>query len=320
MPRARIQNPYRAGRFPAREPQRAMDAEAPRIGAVIIGIDAASANDEEVAFVRQALLEHRAVFLRDQYLDGPSHAEFARRFGPLTRAHPTLPSAPESSELFDLDSEAGASANHWHTDVTFVERPPWFSFLPTVTIPPVGGDTLWANTVAGYQDLRPDLRLLAESPRAVHTNGADYARPDAAALKGGLTPEQLAHLEQFSSMVFETEHPVVRAHPETEEHALFLGGFAQRLVGHSTAESVDLLRTLHAYVVRPENTVRWRWSEGDLAIWDNRATQHHAFRDYGSARRVVQRVTTAGSPVSGIDGSTSRSLRGDATGYEALAG
>jgi alpha-ketoglutarate-dependent sulfate ester dioxygenase len=291
----------------------------PQIGAVVTGIDAASASDEDVSFVRRALLEHRVVFLREQYLDAANHADFARRFGPLTRAHPTLPSAPESPELFDLDSAAGASANHWHTDVTFVESPPVFSFLRAITIPLVGGDTLWANTVAGYRDLRPDLRVLAESLRAVHTNGADYARPDVARLRGQLRPEQLAHLEQFSSMVFETEHPVVRVHPETQEEALLLGGFAQRLVGHSTPESVDLLRTLNAYIVRPENTVRWRWREGDLAIWVNRATQHYALRDYGSARRVVQRVTTAGSPVVGIDGSTSLSLRGDSSAYALAA-
>lgn len=290
----------------------------PRIGAAILGIDAATASDEDVAFVHRALLEHRVVFLRDQHLDGSSHSVFARRFGRLTRAHPTLPSATQAPELFDLDSAAGASANHWHTDVTFVERPPIYSFLRAITIPQVGGDTLWANTVAGYRDLRPDLRSLAEQLRAVHTNGADYARVDVAALKGRLKPEQLAHLEHFVSMVFETEHPVVRVHPETEQRALLLGGFAHRLVGHSTAESVDILRTLSAYITRPENTVRWRWREGDLAIWDNRATQHYALHDFGPAHRYVQRVTTAGIPVVGIDGSTSRAVKGDASEYDPI--
>ncbi|MBV8462861.1 MAG: TauD/TfdA family dioxygenase [Acidimicrobiales bacterium] len=295
------------------------DPLTPRIGAVISGISCADASDDDVEFVRETLLRHRVVFLRDQHLDGHAHAAFARRFGPLTRAHPTLPSAPDSAELFDLDSAAGAAANHWHTDVTFVERPPVYSFLRAITIPPVGGDTLWANTVAAYGDLRPDLRALANELRAVHTNGADYGRPDVAALRGKLTKEQLSHLERFVSTVYETEHPVVRVHSETGEHALLLGGFAQRLVGHSTTESVDLLRTLNSYAVRPENTVRWRWREGDLAIWDNRATQHYALRDFGSARRRVQRVTTAGAPVLGIDGSTSRALRGDSSDYDGVA-
>ncbi len=287
-----------------------------RIGAVLEGVDLAGPLDDGVvAGVRQALLAHRVVFLRNQRLDGAGQIAFASRLGPLTHAHPTLPGGTADPELFDLDSATGASANHWHTDVTFVERPPTFSVLRSVIIPEVGGDTMWANTVAGYDDLRPDLRLLADSLRAVHTNGNDYGRVDVAALKGRLSEERLAHLRAFVSTVYETEHPVVRVHPETGESALLLGGFAQRLVGHPTNESVDILRTLQAYVTRPENTVRWKWREGDVVVWDNRSTQHYAVADYGRQRRKVQRVTTAGDPVVGLDGSTSTSLSGDATTY-----
>ncbi|HXW39433.1 MAG TPA: TauD/TfdA family dioxygenase, partial [Acidimicrobiales bacterium] len=258
---------------------------------------------------------HRVVFIRDQHLDAAAQIAFASRLGPLTHGHPTLPPRTENIEILDLDSLAGGAANHWHTDVTFVERPPWFSVLRAVVIPPVGGDTLWASTVAGYGDLPNDLRTLAEGLRAVHTNGHDYGRVDLKALKHKLTPEQLQHLNDFVSTVYETEHPVVRVHPETDEPALLLGGFAQRLVGHSTAESVDILRTLHNYVVRPENFVRWRWREGDVAIWDNRSTQHYAVGDYGTTHRRVQRVTTSGQVVIGLDGSTSTSIKGDASHY-----
>ena len=132
---------------------------------------------------------------------------------------------------------------------------------------------------------------------------------------GTLRPEQLEHLRAFVSEVYETEHPVVRVHPETGEPALLLGGFAQRLVGHSLIESVDLIRILQAYVTRPENIVRWHWQEGDVAIWDNRATQHYAIADYGDQRRRMQRVTTAGIPAVGLDGRKSRSLQGDAGRY-----
>jgi taurine dioxygenase len=210
---------------------------------------------------------------------------------------------------------SGASANHWHTDVTFVERPPQFSILRAVILPPLGGDTLWANTVAGYEDIRPDLRTLAEGLRAIHTNGADYGRVDVAALKGKLSPEQLDNLTNFVSTVYETEHPVVRIHSETGEPALLLGGFAQRIKGHPSSESADLIRMLQAYVTRPENTVRWRWRPGDVAIWDNRATQHYAIKDYGKERRRMERVTTAGDPVIGIDGSASVAVQGDASAY-----
>ncbi len=291
-----------------------------RIGAVIVGVDLAGPlSDDAVAAVRQALLAHRVAFFRGQHLDGAGQIAFASRLGPLTHAHPTLPATTEDPEIFDLDSLAGASANHWHTDVTFVERPPTFSVLRSVIIPEVGGDTMWANTVAGYQDLRPDLRVLAESLRAVHTNGNDYGRVDIAALRGRLSEEQLSYLHSFVSTVYETEHPVVRVHPETGERALLLGGFAQRLVGHPTAESVDILRTLQAYVTRPENTVRWKWREGDVAVWDNRSTQHYAIADYGQQRRKVQRVTTVGEAAVGLDGSTSTALQGDASRYYTAA-
>ncbi len=286
-----------------------------RTGAEIHGVDLRDLDDATVAGIRQALLAHRVVFFRRQQLDAAAHLAFARRLGPLTLAHPTLPRANTDPELFDLDSLAGAAANHWHTDVTFVEQPPVFSVLRAVVLPPVGGDTLWANTVAGYRDLPADLKQLADGLRAVHSNGHDYGRVDVAKLRGRLTDEQIAHIEAFVSEVYETEHPVVRIHPETDERALLLGGFAHRLVGHNTAESVDLMRMLQAYVTRPENIVRWHWQEGDVAVWDNRATQHYAIMDYGRQHRKMQRVTTAGAPVVGVDGGTSRSLQGDAERY-----
>ena len=280
------------------------------------GSNLARADDEAAGSVRRALLAHRVVFLRDQDLDAAGQIAFARRLGPLTHAHPTLPTAPgEPAEVFDLDSMAGVSANHWHTDVTFVERPPIFSVLRAVIVPPVGGDTQWANTVAAYQDLPDDLRELAGRLTALHSNGHDYGRVDVSKLRGRLSPTQLEHLRTFTATVYETQHPVVRVHPETGEPALLLGGFAQRLVGHSTPESVDLIRIFQSYVTRAENVVRWRWREGDVAIWDNRATQHYAVLDYGTARRKVQRVTTAGVPVVGLDGSTSVAVKGDAGTY-----
>jgi alpha-ketoglutarate-dependent sulfate ester dioxygenase len=288
----------------------------PRIGAVMRCIDLARDLDEEtVADIRNALLAHRVVFFRDQNLDAEAHMAFARRLGALTRAHPTLPPNPTHPALFDLDSQTGAAANHWHTDVTFVQRPPTFSVLRAIVIPELGGDTLWANTVAAYKDLRPSIRAMADELRAVHTNGQDYGRPDVAKASGRMRPEELEHIRKFVSTVYEAEHPVVRVHPETNERALLLGGFAQKLVGHSTAESVDILRTLQAYVTRPENTVRWRWNEGDVVVWDNRSTQHYAICDYGTSRRRVERVTTVGAVPVGIDGLQSAAVQGDATGY-----
>jgi alpha-ketoglutarate-dependent taurine dioxygenase len=286
-----------------------------RIGAELSQVDLRTASDGQIAELRSALLAHRVVFIRGQDLSARQQIDFARRLGPLTQGHPTLPNIDGEELILDLDSLAGGAANHWHTDVTFVDRPPMFSILRAMVLPELGGDTLWANTVAGYADLPDDLRQLADRLRAVHSNGHDYGRPDVVALRAKLGAERLANLAAFISEVFETEHPVVRVHPETGERALLLGGFAHRLVGHNAAESVDLLRIFQSYVTRPENVVRWTWQVGDVAIWDNRSTQHYAIYDYGDERRRMQRVTTAGTPIEGLDGRPSVALQGDSSLY-----
>jgi taurine dioxygenase len=286
-----------------------------RIGAELSGLELRRLSDTEVAQVRAALLAHRVVFIRRQDLSAREQIDFARRLGPLTQGHPTLPVVDDEELILDLDSLAGGAANHWHSDVTFVDRPPMFSILRAMILPEVGGDTLWASTVAGYADLPEDLRQLADQLRAVHSNGHDYARPDVVALRAKIGEVRLANLAAFASEVYETEHPVVRVHPETGERALLLGGFAHRLVGPSSSESVDLIRIFQSYVTRPENVVRWTWQEGDVAIWDNRSTQHYAIYDYGEDRRRMQRVTTAGTPITGLDGEPSVALQGDSSLY-----
>jgi alpha-ketoglutarate-dependent sulfate ester dioxygenase len=286
----------------------------PRIGAEISNVDLASeVTDEVISDIRATLLRYRVVFFRDQPIDHSRQTAFARRFGDITIGHPTVPGPDGLPEIFELDSSSGARADHWHTDVTFTDRPPTLSVLRAVVIPTVGGDTLWANTVAAYSDLPSSIQSLVDGLRAVHTNTYDYANP-----KHQANEARRRHLEIFTSTVFETEHPVVRVHPETNERALLLGGFAQRIVGLAPNEGHELLRLLSERVTRPENTVRWRWQEGDVAIWDNRATQHYAINDYGDARRIVQRVTVAGSIPVGLDGRVSQALVGDAELYSAV--
>ena len=285
-----------------------------RIGAELTGVDAGDElGDETIAEIRNALLVHRVVFLRRQHLDYAKQVAFARRFGPLTLGHPTLSSPPDQPFLEEIDSAKGAPANQWHTDVTFVDRPPAFTFLHGVVIPPVGGDTIWANTVAAYESLPDELRDLADRLRIVHTNVHDYGKPASRAEEAD--PVLQAHRTQFVSTEYRTEHPAVRVHPETGERSLVLGGFAQSVAGLGPQASRDLIRILQEYVIRVENTVRWRWQVGDLAIWDNRATQHIAVFDYGQAHRRGERVTVAGPVPVGVDGRPSVSLRGDAGAY-----
>jgi alpha-ketoglutarate-dependent sulfate ester dioxygenase len=202
------------------------------IGAQISGIDTGAAlSDSGVAQLRQALLDHKVVFLRDQSLDYPRQVAFAERLGPLTLGHPTLASPPDQPYLEEIDSRRGVRANHWHTDVTFVDRPPAFTLLHAVVIPPLGGDTIWANTVTAYQSLPGDLRELADRLRIVHTNDYDYA-----AVTGRDARDDAAvadRRQEFLSTVYETEHPAVRVHPETSERSLVLGGFARTVTGFS---------------------------------------------------------------------------------------
>jgi taurine dioxygenase len=284
------------------------------IGAELSGADTGGPlSDGAVAQIRQALLDHKVVFLRDQHLDYARQVAFAERLGPLTLGHPTLASPPEQPFLEEIDSAKGARANYWHTDVTFVDRPPAFTLLHAVVIPPVGGDTLWANTVAAYESLPAELRDLADRLRVVHTNDYDHAAvPSPADLADD---ELLSRRSEFVSTIFQTEHPAVRIHPETGERSLVLGGFARTVVGFSPQASRDLIRILQEHATRPEHTVRWKWRRGDLAIWDNRATQHYAIFDYGTARRRGERVTVAGPVPVGVDGRPSVAIQGEATAY-----
>jgi len=279
----------------------------PAIGAEIHGVRLSGGLlAETVTAIRDALLRHRVVFFRGQgHLDEAEHQAFARLLGPIV-PHPTVPSLSGTEAVLDIDAET-ARASRWHTDVTFVPAFPLFSVLRGVVIPPVGGDTVWANTVVAYEALPPVLRGLADQLWALHANAYDYAatRPNA-------TARQLQRYETvFKSTIYETEHPVVQVHPLTGERAIILGHFIRKLLGVSSADSDQLFAMLQDHVTRLENTVRWRWSAGDVVIWDNRATQHKAIDDYGDQRRVVRRVTIEGPVSVGIDGRHG-TRRGDA--------
>ena len=262
---------------------------------------------ETVTAIRDALLRHRVVFFRGQgHLDEAEHQAFAQLLGPLV-PHPTVPSVAGTEAVLDIDGE-NSRASAWHTDVTFVPAFPQFSVLRGVVIPPVGGDTVWANTVAAYATLPPVLRGLADQLWALHSNVYDYAarRPNA-------TARQAQRYETiFKSTVYETEHPVVQVHPLTGERAIILGYFVRRLLGVSSSDSGHLFAMLQDHVTRLENTVRWRWSAGDVVIWDNRATQHKAIDDYGDQPRIVRRVTIDGPVSVGIDGRHGKKRNSDA--------
>ncbi len=241
-------------------------------GAEILGVDASVPPDAPTtAAVRAALLEHKVVFLRDQPLDYDSQVAFASCFGQVTLGHPIYGGLKGQPLMREMDSRGeGTRANHWHTDLTYLQEPPSLAFLHNKVNPPLGGDTIWANTASAYASLPGGLRRLADGLRVVHSNDSDY------------TDDTYSHTgaarAAYVTDVFEAEHPAVRVHPETGERALLVGGFAHVVMGYSPAAGRDVLRILQEYATRPEHTVRWRWAVGDLAIWDNQASMHYALR------------------------------------------
>jgi taurine dioxygenase len=257
---------------------------------------------ETVELLNAALVRHKVLFFRGQtQLDDASHQAFGARFG-RTVAHPTVPS-PTGTKLFELDaSKGGGRADSWHTDVTFVDAFPKISILRGVKIPAYGGDTVWANTALAYERLPAQLKQLADQLWAVHSNDYDYG-----ADRVQVEEERLTHHRKvFVSAVYEAEHPVVHVHPVSGERALLLGHFVKKLVGLSSTESARIFELLQNRVIRLENTVRWTWRQDDVAIWDNRATQHFAINDYGHQPRLVRRVTVHGEAAVSIDGQRSR--------------
>ncbi|MCU1345778.1 MAG: taurine dioxygenase [Acidimicrobiia bacterium] len=286
-----------------------------RIGAEIVGIDIARELDDEVlSFITEALHQYKALVFRNVGLDDAAHQRFARYFGSLTTAHPTVASVEGQPNILPVDSEGGGRANNWHTDVTFVVAPPKASTLRSIVVPPYGGETLIANTAAAYRDLPPSLRDFADTLWAIHTNDYDYAKSPEA-----LDDNEKARRATFVSTKYQSVHPVVRVHPVTGERALFIGGFAQRIVGLSAADSRDLLRLFQSYVIRPENIVRVQWQPNQLVLFDNRSTQHYGVDNYDDLPRRLHRVTVAGDRPVGVDGTQSYSIEGDASHYTALA-
>ncbi|MFJ9560744.1 TauD/TfdA dioxygenase family protein [Streptomyces fuscichromogenes] len=284
------------------------------IGAQVLGVDISEPLDaEQVAAIREALNVHKALVFDDVRLDDAGQEAFARQFGDLTTAHPTVPAVDGAPNVLPVDSERGR-ANHWHTDVTFVLNPPQASTLRSLTVPPYGGETLIASSAAAYRDLPEPLRALADTLWAEHTNDYDYAVPDEE-----IDEEKAAQRAQFTSIKFRTVHPVVRVHPLTGERGLFIGGFAQRIAGLSKDESRKVLDLLQAYVTRPENILRHRWSPNQLVLFDNRITQHYAVDNYDGAPRRLNRVTVAGDVPVGIEGKESYSIEGDASHYTSVA-
>ena len=259
----------------------------PTIGAEVAGVDLSRPLDAEmVGAIRAAWLEHLVLFFPDKMLTPDQQIAFATQFGEVTSAHPVEPALEHEPRVLPVDSERDRN-DYWHTDVTFMARPPMASILYASVVPERGGDTMWSNLQAAYDTLAEPLRDLCAGLIAYHYSES-YAA-DAAAGNGkewdGVLVDRMEPVEQ----------PVVREHPETGRLGLFVNpNFTLAIKGFPSHQSRDLLALLHAHTTRPEFICRYQWQPGSLAMWDNRATMHYAVNDYGNARRLMHRVTLRG--------------------------
>lgn len=257
----------------------------PAIGAEIFGIDLAAPDvADHVPAIRSALLAHKVIFFRDQHISAAQHIAFARHFGDL-EIHPATPKDQPDPEILRIahGPDSRGTENAWHSDVTWREQPSLGSILRAIEVPPVGGDTLFADMHLAFLSLSPEMQRIARGLKAVH----DIARVFAGRL--GKTADDLR------AKYPPRTHPVVRTHPETGAPTLFVNtAFTSHIEGLSAAESAALLAHLYATASNPEIQCRFRWQAGSIAFWDNRASQHFAASDYFPARRVMERVTIAG--------------------------
>ncbi|MCB1693537.1 MAG: TauD/TfdA family dioxygenase [Pseudomonadales bacterium] len=240
------------------------------LGAEVRGFKLADLDEAGIESIKALLLEHLVLFFPDQHPDVDTHVSFGRHFGKL-EGHPHLKNPyTQHPELFELAATNGGVADEWHTDITFQEQPALMSILHMVKSPEVGGDTMWSSLYAAYNELSAPMQELCEGLTALHD-----ALPH-------------NHPERM------TTHPVVRVHPETGKKALYVNEhFTRRIVEMNATESDALLAYLTRWVTNPRFTVRYRWTEGTVAMWDNRCTQHFVLNDF-EGERIIQRVTVMG--------------------------
>jgi taurine dioxygenase len=262
------------------------------LGAQISGVDLSrDLNTAQRDAIEQALLTHQVLFFREQPITPQQQTRFAAQFGDL-HVHPIYPNVPEQPEIMVLDTALTDVRDNaiWHTDVTFLPTPAMGAVLSAKQLPAYGGDTLWASGIAAFEALSRPLQILLDGLTATH----DFTRSFPVE-RFGSTAQDLARWEETRRRNPPLSHPVIRTHPVNGRKALFVNdGFTSRINELEPAESEAILKLLFAHATRPEFTIRWRWQENDVAMWDNRVTQHYAVDDYRPQRRVMHRATILG--------------------------
>ncbi len=245
----------------------------PSLGAEVTGVKIGQLTESCVAAINDLLHEHLVLFFPEQHPTVDEHVAFGSHFGEL-EGHPNLKQDGNvHPKIFELKATAGGVADEWHTDITFQDRPALMSVLHMIKCPETGGDTMWTSLYRAYEELSEPMQALCEGLTALH-DALPHNRPDQMAI-----------------------HPVVRVHPETGKKALYVNEhFTRRIVEMNATESDMLLGYLTRWVQNPRFTVRYRWTAGTIAMWDNRCTQHFVLNDF-EGERIIQRVTVMGDKV-----------------------
>jgi len=262
------------------------------LGAEIEGVDLSRPlAEKQFAELNDVLLCQQVIFLRGQRaMDDAAHLAFAQRFGELS-VYPIVKAlgGDQALEVIEDSEESPPGADTWHTDVTWIERPPKVGILAALTIPEFGGDTLWASTPAAYEALSPTMQELLSGLTVRHGLKENFWRRVREKTGEELYERARAEIEP------EVVHPLIRTHPETGRRSLFVAGhFMLGIQGMEPAESDLLLGFLMQHATQERFTMRWRWQEGDVAIWDERSTLHHALPDHYPQHRKMRRCTVDG--------------------------
>ncbi len=263
----------------------------PAVGGLISGIDLAKPlSDATVRGLTDALAERHVLFFENQLLTAKQQRDFAARFGDL-HVHPLYPHVDGVPEITSIETRPDylPDNDNWHTDVTFIENPPFGAVLTPRLLPPHGGDTLWSSTVAAYEGLSEPFRRLLDGLTAEHSFEIGFPRH-----RWG-RGEKAANWEKAVAANPPVIHPVVRT-IENGRRGLFVNsGFTSRILELGPKESNAILAFLFEHMAKPEFTVRWRWKLGDVAFWDNRLSTHYATLDFLPHPRTMNRAAILGS-------------------------
>ena len=264
------------------------------LGAEIVDVDIRT--DADFDAIKQAFIEHGVIILRDQNITPDEHLVFAERFGPINvnRFFKPLESHPAIATLLKEPDQKAAVGEQWHTDHSYDTVPALGSVLHAIELPPFGGDTLFVSMAAAYEALTPSFRSLLDGLYAIHSSRHAFGattKQDEAAKTGRLGNQDLATQD--------SRHPIVITHPLSGRKGLYVNpGFTLHIEGMSESESAAILGFLYEHCQTPEFQCRIRWNEGDVTMWDNRATWHKALNDYHGHRRYMHRVTIEGCELS----------------------